>query len=195
MTSKSIRNILLISAAVAVFFITLYLKQIKTPISGVVKNNVSPTLSLTETQVLGSDIRIRTKTSGCQVKGNLPDPACSPGDILKEATVDQICVPGYAKNIRNVSEKTKNEFFAEYGITSHLAGEYEVDHLVSLEIGGSNDIANLWPEAAEPHPGFHEKDQVENYLHLQVCRGLMKLDQAQKIISGDWTQMLGSVTK
>ncbi len=42
----------------------------------------------------------------------------------------------------------------------------EVDHLTPLEdltpleVGGSNDLANQWPEAAEPRPGFHEKDQV-----------------------------------
>ena len=33
---------------------------------------------------------------------------------------------------------------------------------MSLELGGSNDIKNLWPEAALPTPGFHEKDAVED---------------------------------
>src|ERR1019366_5961663 len=52
-------------------------------------------------------------------------------------------------------------------------GAVEGDHLVPLELGGDNVIANLWPEPAEPHPGFHEKDRVENYLHRQVCSGAM----------------------
>jgi hypothetical protein len=30
-------------------------------------------------------------------------------------------------------------------------GAYEVDHLIPLELGGDNVIANLWPEAAERH--------------------------------------------
>ena len=58
-----------------------------------------------------------------------------------------------------------------------------------LETGGSNDIANLFPEAAEPRPGFHEKDQVENYLHDQVCTGRMKLFDAQLAIATDWLQV------
>ena len=57
---------------------------------------------------------------------------------------------------------------------------------MALEAGGSNDIANLWPEAAEPRPGFHEKDQVENYLHDQVCAGTMSLLDAQRAIATNW---------
>jgi hypothetical protein len=88
--------------------------------------------------------------------------------------------------VRDVTEEEKNQVYAEYGITSHRTGEYEVDHLVSLELGGSNDIANLWPEAASPRPGFHEKDQVENFLHDQVCSGAMPLTQAQEQIATNW---------
>jgi hypothetical protein len=80
----------------------------------------------------------------------------------------------------------KDQVFAEYGIASHTPGEYEVDHLISLEIGGSNDIANLWPEAASPKPGFHEKDKVENYLHNQMCSGVISLQQAQIEIATNW---------
>jgi hypothetical protein len=65
-------------------------------------------------------------------------------------------------------------------------GQYEVDHFVSLELGGSNDISNLFPEAAEPKPGFHEKDRVENYLHDQVCRGALTLAEAQREIATNW---------
>ena len=40
-----------------------------------------------------------------------------------------------------------------YGIRgSHHGSAYEVDHLISLELGGSNEVANLWPEAATPKP-------------------------------------------
>ena len=112
---------------------------------------------------------VQTKTSGCMAHNGLPDSACTPGAILETGTKDAICKPGYAKSVRNVPDSEKNQDYAEYGITSHTPGQYEVDHLVSLELGGSNDIANLWPELASPKPGFHEKDKVENYLHAQVC--------------------------
>jgi hypothetical protein len=128
----------------------------------------------------------RTKTSGCIASGGLPDSACTPGDIIVTATKDVICVSGYSQTVRNVSTSEKDAVYTEYGIASHTAGEYEVDHYVSLELGGSNDISNLWPELAAPKPGFHEKDKVENYLHDQVCRGQIALADAQHEIATNW---------
>lgn len=129
---------------------------------------------------------VQTKTSGCQVSGPMQDTGCTPGDILPSATKSQICQPGYASSVRNVTTSTKNKVYSSYGIKSHHSGQYEVDHLVSLELGGSNDISNLWPEAASPTPGFHEKDKVENYLHDQVCSGAISLKQAQIDIATNW---------
>lgn len=129
---------------------------------------------------------VQTKTSGCQAHNGLPDSACTPGALMAGATVDKICVSGYSSSVRNVTTAEKDQVYAEYGITSHYAGQYEVDHLVSLELGGSNEISNLWPELASPTPGFHQKDQVENYLHSQVCNGSVTLAKAQEEISTNW---------
>ncbi len=128
------------------------------------------------------------KTANCVASGGLPDSQCTPGAIFSVTTAD-ICQPGYARSVRNVPESEKQEVYAEYGILSHQSGQYEVDHLISLELGGSNDIANLWPEAASPTPGFHQKDQVENYLHDQVCAGNISLSDAQKEIATDWLKV------
>ena len=97
--------------------------------------------------------------------------------------------------MRNVPDSEKNQDYAEYGITHHTAGQYEVDHLVSLELGGSNDISNLWPEAASSKPGFHEKDKVENYLHDQVCSGALSLQQAQVEIATNWLAVYNQIPK
>jgi hypothetical protein len=129
---------------------------------------------------------VQTRTSGCVARGALPDPDCTPGAIFPDATTAQICQSGYARSVRNVPDSEKQQVYAEYGIASHFPGQYEIDHLVSLELGGSNEIANLWPEAANPTPGFHQKDQLENYLHDQVCSGAMALRQAQLEIATDW---------
>ena len=129
---------------------------------------------------------VQTKTSGCMAHGGLPDSACTPGAIFPNATQQDICKSGYSRSVRNVPVSEKDQAYAEYGITHHSTGQYEVDHLVSLELGGSNDIANLWPEAASPKPGFHEKDKVENYLHGQVCSGAIALPEAQKEIATNW---------
>jgi hypothetical protein len=129
---------------------------------------------------------VQNKTSGCVSVNAMPDSDCTPGAVFPDVTVQQICTLGYSSQVRNVPDSEKNQAYAEYGIASHTTGQYEVDHLVSLELGGSNDIANLWPEPAEPRPGFHEKDKVENYLHDQVCSGAITLQQAQLEISTNW---------
>ncbi len=134
----------------------------------------------------GSPLGRQTKTSGCVPHGGLPDSACTPGAIFPNATQQEICQYGYTKTVRNVPISEKDQVYAEYGIYHHSSGQYEVDHLVPLELGGSNDISNLWPEAAYPQPGFHQKDKVENYMHDQVCSGAMALNEAQKEIATNW---------
>ena len=129
------------------------------------------------------------KTTNCVAVNGIEDKACTPGAVITSATKAQICKPGYSSLVRNVPESEKNQVYAEYGITTHAADQYEIDHLISLELGGSNDISNLWPELADPAPGFHQKDQVENYLHKQVCDGKLSLKQAQQEIATDWLQV------
>ncbi len=136
---------------------------------------------------------VRTKTSGCVASGGLPDRACTPGDIFSTATKDEICVPGYASSVRDVPQSVKEQVYAAYGVASRSPGEYEVDHLVNLSIGGSNDISNLWPEAASPTPGFHEKDKVEVYLQDQVCSGKMDLRTAQIQIATNWLEVYNKI--
>jgi hypothetical protein len=149
----------------------------------------SPTPAQPTTPVVSNEIGQRTKTSNCISLNALSDPACTPGAIFPDATKDQICTSGYSAQVRNVPQAEKDQAYAEYGILAHSPGQYEVDHLISLELGGSNDIANLWPEPAEPHPGFHEKDKVENYLHSQVCSGALSLQDAQAEIANNWLQV------
>ena len=65
--------------------------------------------------------------------------------------------------------------------------EYEEDHLIPLELGGNPvDVENLWPQAYQPVPGATEKNQVEHWLHEQVCAGATTLAAAQDAIRTDW---------
>jgi hypothetical protein len=135
-----------------------------------------------------------TRTAGIAY----PDATLTPGDVLP-VTAAQVCQSGYSSSVRSVTDSTKNKVYAEYHITSHPTGAFEVDHLISLELGGSNDIKNLWPEPADPRPGFHDKDQLENKLHSLVCAGRMDLVEAQREIVSDWyaayvTLVLGPAT-
>lgn len=122
----------------------------------------------------------------CHVEAGLPDASCTTGAVFANVTAAQVCKAGYAGSVRNVPQAEKDQVFAEYGVTSHPTGAYEVDHLVSLELGGSNDIKNLWPEAYTGPDNAHEKDKVEAYLHTQVCSGKMKLQDAQTEIAKNW---------
>jgi hypothetical protein len=134
----------------------------------------------------GRSIRLGplTKTSGCTVRGQLPDPGCTPGARFSHATKAKVCTPGYSSAVRNVSSTTKDAVYAAYGMTRHFNGSNgEVDHLVSLELGGSNARANLFPEAA---PGSHLKDRLENALHDEVCSGTLRLRTAQRLIATNW---------
>lgn len=128
---------------------------------------------------------VQTKTTGCVANQILPDTACSPGAVL---TTDPkvICVSGYTKTVRNVSEATKKKVFKEYGIPYTKHSNYEVDHIISLELGGSNDISNLYPESYLIKNGARTKDIFENYLHKQICNGKMDVAEAQRQISSDW---------
>jgi len=116
----------------------------------------------------------------------VPDPARTPGAAL-DVTAADICVPGYARKVRNVPAAVKRQAYAEYGILSHQPGDYEVDHLISLELGGSNSIRNLWPQSYRTHPwNARVKDALENNLHKRVCAGTLDLTTAQGVIASNW---------
>lgn len=120
-------------------------------------------------------------------RGLIQNPTMTPGDVL---TTDrnQICTSGYTKTVRNVPSSLKRQVYLEYGITSHKPGSYEIDHLISLELGGSNSMRNLWPESFVTKPlNAHVKDEVENKLHEMICTGAIGVMQAQQEIAGDWT--------
>lgn len=138
----------------------------------------------------------RSKSSGCVIAGPLPDRACTPGSVFADATVEKICISGYSKSVRSVSTKLRKQLFASYGIAYPPAsGAYELDHLIPLAIGGDNSAANLFPEAAEPKPGFKEKDVVEVYLQEEVCAGQIDLAAAQRQVAADWTAVYDALEK
>jgi hypothetical protein len=181
--------LLLIVAGVAgAYFVSRQPLALQHPGLGVAAARAVTTTGVTP--VLGT----RLKQGNCRGGGPLADSACTPGAIFPAASKATICVQGYAGSVRNVPAAEKRAVYDEYGIVSHATGQYEVDHLVSLELGGSNDIANLWPEPAQPVPGFHQKDSVENYLHGQVCTGAIPLDVAQRSIASNWLAIYQSMS-
>jgi hypothetical protein len=129
----------------------------------------------------------------CAAQSSQADHTCTPGRLNPNVTQSNIqktiCVTGYTATIRppvSYTNPLKAELMRSYGLKG-ASSAYELDHLISLELGGHpTSPSNLWPEAYQPVPGAHEKDRVENYLHRQVCDGQMTLAAAQKQITSDW---------
>lgn len=119
----------------------------------------------------------------------LPDGQETPG-VIRTRDAGEICAKSFrTKPFRKTTAKMKASVYRAYGVAPRKGicrGGCEVDHLVPLELGGLDDVKNLWPQPSKPRPGFHEKDKLENYLHREVCAGRMLLPDAQKALMGDW---------
>ena len=127
-----------------------------------------------------------------------PDAARTPGatnpQIIQQNIRQTICNPHWStKSVRpeeSYTHRLKIEQIAEYGYSDSRLKDYEEDHFIPLELGGSpTDPKNLWPEPFEtstPDGGAHAKDRVESYLHAEVCSGSLTLEQAQHEIAEDW---------
>src|SRR5260370_42677303 len=93
--------------------------------------------------------------------------------------------------MRDLAESTSKLVLAHTERRSALEDIYAL----RLELGGDGkDPRNLWPE---PHLGTNnsfDKDKVENWLHEQVCSGLMPPQDAQTGIAINWRQYLPRVT-
>jgi hypothetical protein len=131
------------------------------------------------------------RLTGCRTRarGQLPDRRCTPGSVDPAVTqaniVSTICRSGYTEKVRPPESQTARAKYDVAYPAYHIAGgaTSELDHLVSLELGGSNDITNLWPEVGPlPNP----KDKVENALHRAVCDGQVSLVAAQRAIARNW---------
>ncbi len=124
-------------------------------------------------------------------ESGLPDAALTPG-VTRALTLQQICATKWGKDARAVTEAMKEQVFAAYQIApaaQHLPNgksAYEIDHLISRELGGADDVKNLWPQPYTGSWNAHLKDRVENRLHVEVCAGRLALDAAQREIAVDW---------
>ena len=118
----------------------------------------------------------------------LPDAQLTAGQTDYNATKEMVCTPGYSAKVRHVPESLKRDVFKRYGINS-TADKFQVDHLISLELGGTNDITNLWPQSyTNPQWNAHDKDKLENRLHKLVCYGAINIVEAQIAIYKNWIE-------
>jgi hypothetical protein len=101
-------------------------------------------------------------------------------------TVDELCAPARHEQ-RQVSDAIRLEVLRGYGMERVPPAEYELDYLITPELGGAPSAQNLWPQRyASRTWNAHVKDQLERLLPQLVCDGAISLQTAQKDIAVDW---------
>lgn len=130
----------------------------------------------------------------------LPDPVLTPGKTYTtDANVACKAHTGSeSDSIRNVPESEKQDVFRVYHTTNHTGickvKGCEVDHLISIKLGGSNDKENLWIQSYDGKWNAIDKDNLEKRLIARVCRVSKKhpikldLKVAQDAINKNWIE-------
>jgi hypothetical protein len=116
----------------------------------------------------------------------IPDRNLTPG-AARQVAINDICSVAHEEVVKPVSLSLRRQVFQEYGIINPNPDDYEIDYLIAPELGGLEDIQNLWPEPnASPTWNSHAKDALEERLHQLVCSGKLDVATAQHDISTNW---------
>ena len=111
-------------------------------------------------------------------------------DVDEDTIYGTICVSGYTKSVRPATSYTngvKKKLMREAGIDVARIGDYELDHIVPLALGGHpRKLSNLMLQPWEGEHGAKAKDTLEVRLQSLVCRGKLDLTDAQVCIVQDW---------
>jgi hypothetical protein len=117
----------------------------------------------------------------------LPSGFQTPGATVK-ADATKVCSADFTASTKPVSNWQRDQALTRYGRRPEdFTGE--LDHLVPVSLGGSNDPDNLWPLPASGGFGAEKKKELETRLHDLVCgEKKMTLKQAQDAFKKDWVK-------
>jgi len=124
-------------------------------------------------------------------EGRIPNRALTPG-ATRPVTLADICPVVDDEDNGDldpaVPSSTQKVVFQEYGIAAESsAKDYQVDYLINPQLGGTNDVRNLWPEPYSSTVwNAQVKDALENRLHQMVCEQKIDLASAQRDLATDW---------
>jgi len=106
----------------------------------------------------------------------LPNPKLTPGKIARR---DQ--------DQHGVSVAMEQKVFKRYRIPWTRRAEFKIDHLIPVELGGADNVENLWPQNLRVKPyGAERKELLTRCLLLRIAEGRMTLAQAQTAMQEDW---------
>ena len=117
-------------------------------------------------------------------KGLKPRASLTPGET-RPITIGEVCRTRQAEVVAAVPEETRRQVFAAYGIRRDQKN-FEVDYLITPDLGGSDSLRNLWPQPYSVSWNARAKDELEQRLHDLVCGGQLDLATAQREIAADW---------
>jgi hypothetical protein len=118
-----------------------------------------------------------------------PDPNITGGSVrLDGHDLNTTC--GHAKEHRgSLRRALRDEILLRYGLAPGTHPDYEIDHLIPLCLGGSDDPSNLWAQprrSIEPTWNAEAKDRLERFMCEMVCNRQLDLATAQKAFGEDW---------
>ncbi len=115
----------------------------------------------------------------------LPDRRLTPGAV-RPVTATEAC-RGDLQAVPRAGAGVPRQVFARYGIDYRRAAEYELDFLITPELGGAAEPGNLWPQPyGSTVWNAYVKDELERHLRRMVCGGALDLATAQRDIATDW---------
>jgi anti-sigma factor RsiW len=116
--------------------------------------------------------------------GALPEWSLTPGAV-SQLTTAELC--NGVRPSRLVTQTVRQQVLRAYRMEQVPAAAYELDALITPELGGSTDPANLWPQRYHsPVWNARVKDELERLLPEMVCRQQVTLTEAQRAIASDW---------
>ena len=119
-------------------------------------------------------------------EGPKPRSGMTPGET-RPMTLEEVCLYPKAEVIsRDIPLDMRQKVFAAYGIKAPQTGQFEVDYLITPDLGGTESIRNLWPQPYSVRWNAHVKDKLEERLHELVCDRKLDLATAQHDIAVDW---------
>jgi len=122
-----------------------------------------------------------------------PSGIYTPGAKTK-ATDAQVCAADYESSVKPLADHQRKEALARYGKREDDT-TFELDHLIAVSLGGSNDPDNLWPIPKNKEYGPEWKAELDKTLHQMVCDKKITLKAAQDAVKKDWTKAYDQYVK